>query len=105
MNQVIVESSKMTNKQAIEMLRKQTRDIVIKKYHEFNNKYKVRENRGELDTISNIVKLKSGNSGNGNQNPLNNSLNFLRNLFCCKFCLFFVIKIKDKNNNYYIRDY
>ena len=80
MNQVIVESSKMTNKQAIEMLRKQTRDIVIKKYHEFNNKYKVRENRGELGTISNIVKLKSGNSGNGNQNPMNDSLNFLRNL-------------------------
>ena len=74
-NQVIVESSKMTNKQAIEMLRKQTRDIVIKKYHEFNNKYKVRENRGELATISNIVKLKSGNSGNGNQNPMNDSLN------------------------------
>ena len=80
MNQVIVQSNKITNKQAIEMVRKQTRDIVIKKYHEFNNKYKVRENRGELATISNIVKLKSGNSGNGNQNPMNDCLNFLRNL-------------------------
>ena len=55
MNQVIVESSKMTNKQAIEMLRNQTRDIVIKKYYEFNKKYKVRENHGELGTINNIV--------------------------------------------------
>lgn len=82
MNQVIVQSSKITNKQAIEMLRKQTRDIVIKKYYEFNNKYKVRENRDELGTISNIVKLKAGNSGNQNQNqnPMNDSLNFLKNL-------------------------
>ena len=80
MNQVIVESSKMTNKQAIEMLRNQTRDIVIKKYYEFNNKYKVRENHRELGTINNIVRLKSGNSGNGNQNPMNDSLNFLKNL-------------------------
>jgi hypothetical protein len=80
MNQVIVESSKMTNKQAIEMLRNQTRDIVIKKYYEFNNKYKVRENHRELGTINNIVRLKSGNSGNGSQNPMNDSLNFLKNL-------------------------
>ena len=82
MNQVIVESNKMTNKQAIEMLRKETRDIVLKKYREFNSNYKVRENYGELGTINNIIRLKAGNSGNGNgnQNPMNDSLIFLRNL-------------------------
>ena len=80
MIQVIVESNKMTNRQALEMLRKQTRDIVLKKYYEFNNKYKVRENCNELGTINNIIRLKAGNSGNGNQNPMNNNLNFLKSL-------------------------
>ena len=75
-NQVIVESNKMTNKQALNLAKQQTRDIVLKKYQEFKNKYKVTENYYELNTINNIVKLKAGNNANGNENPMIDSLNY-----------------------------
>jgi hypothetical protein len=79
-NQVIVESNKMTNKQALNLAKQQTRDIVLKKYQEFKNRYKVSENYYELNTINNIVKLKAGNSSNGNENPLIESLNYLNGI-------------------------
>ena len=79
-NQVIVESNKMTNKQALNLAKQQTRDIVLKKYQEFKNKYKVTENYYELNTINNIVKLKAGNNANGNENPMIDSLNYLKGI-------------------------
>ena len=79
-NQVIVESNKMTNKQALNLAKQQTKDIVLKKYQEFKNKYKVTENYYELNTINNIVKLKAGNNANGNENPMIDSLNYLKGI-------------------------
>jgi hypothetical protein len=79
-NQVIVESNRMTNKQALNLAKQQTRDIVLKKYQEFKNKYKVTENYYELNTINNIVKLKAGNNANGNENPMIDSLNYLKGI-------------------------
>ena len=80
MNEVIIESEKLTNKQVVELIRKQTRDIVLRKYNDTKGKYKLNENYKELKTINDIFKLKAGNSLNGNEHPMNESLNFLKNI-------------------------
>ena len=41
MNEVIVESDKMTNKQVYELIKKQAKDAVFSKYQQFNSKYKL----------------------------------------------------------------
>ena len=80
MNEVIIESEKMTNKQVLELVRKQTKDIVLRKYYDTKEKYKLNENYKELRTINDIFKLKAGNSLNGNEHPMNESLNVLKNI-------------------------
>ena len=80
MNEVIIESEKMTNKQVLELVRKQTKDIVLRKYNDTKAKYKLNENYKELRTINDIFKLKAGNSLNGNEHPMNESLNVLKNI-------------------------
>ena len=56
MNEVIIESEKLTNKQVVELIRKQTRDIVLRKYNDTKGKYKLNENYKELKTINDIFK-------------------------------------------------
>ena len=80
MNEVIVESDKMTNKQVYELIKKQAKDAVFSKYQQFNSKYKLSQNYKELKTINDITRLKAGNSLNGNEHPMNESLNRLKDI-------------------------
>ena len=80
MSEVIVESEKMTNKQVYELIKKQARDAVLSKYNKFNSQYKLTQNYKELKTINDISRLKSGNSLNGNEHPMNKNLIVLKNI-------------------------
>ena len=80
MDEVIVESEKMTNKQVYELIKKQAKDAVLNKYNKYKSQYKLAENYKELKTINEITRLKSGNSINGNEHPMNESLIVLRNI-------------------------
>ena len=52
----------------------------MRKYYDTKEKYKLNENYKELRTINDIFKLKAGNSLNGNEHPMNESLNVLKNI-------------------------
>ena len=80
MNEVIVESEKLTNKQVNEMIKKQAKEAVLSKYNKFNTQYKLIQNYKELKTINDITRLKAGNSLNGNEHPMNESLNVLKKI-------------------------
>jgi hypothetical protein len=80
MNKVIVESEKLTNKQVSEMIKKQAKEAVLSKYNKFNTQYKLIQNYKELKTINDITRLKAGNSLNGNEHPMNESLNVLKKI-------------------------
>jgi hypothetical protein len=80
MNEVIVESEKMTNKQVYNMIKKQAKEAVLSKYNKFNSQYKLTQNYKELKTINDITRLKAGNSLNGNEHPMNESLNVLKKI-------------------------
>jgi hypothetical protein len=80
MNEVIVESEKMTNKQVHNMIKKQAKEAVLSKYNKFNSQYKLTQNYKELKTINDITRLKAGNSLNGNEHPMNESLNVLKKI-------------------------
>ena len=80
MNEVIVESEKMTNKQVFNMIKKQAKEAVLSKYNKFNSQYKLTQNYKELKTINDITRLKAGNSLNGNEHPMNESINVLKDI-------------------------
>ena len=80
MNEIIVESDKMTNKQVYQLIKKQAKEAVLSKYNKFNTQYKLSQNYKELKVINDITKLKSGNSLNGNEHPMNESLILLKQL-------------------------
>ena len=80
MTQVIVESDKMTKRQVLELVRKQVKDDIIRKYKEFNNKYQLCQSYNELKTINDITNLQAGNSLNGNKHPMIESRNVLNNI-------------------------
>ena len=80
MTQVIVESDKMTKRQVLELVRKQVKDYIIRKYKEFNNKYQLCQSYNELKTINDITNLQAGNSLNGNKHPMIESRNVLNNI-------------------------
>ena len=80
MTQVIVESDKMTKRQVLELVRKQVKDDIIRKYKEFNNKYQLSQSYNELKTINDITNLQAGNSLNGNKHPMIESRNVLNNI-------------------------
>ena len=80
MNEVIVESEKMTNKQVFNMIKKQAKEAVLSKYNKFNSQYKLTQNYKELKTINDITRLKAGNSLNGNEHPMNEIINFLKDI-------------------------
>ena len=80
MNEVIVESEKMTNKQVHDLIKKQAKDAVISKYNKYKNQYKLEQNYKELKTINDIVRLRAGNSLNGNEHPMNESINVLKDI-------------------------
>ena len=80
MNEIIVESDKMTNKQVYDLVKKQAKDAVISKYNKYKTQYKIDQKYKELKTINEIVRLKAGNSLNGNEHPMNESVNVLKNI-------------------------
>ena len=80
MNEVIVKSDKMTDKQVLELVRNQTKDAIKSKFNSFNSKYNTDNNYKELKTINDIIRLKSGSKLNGNEHPMNESLNALKNI-------------------------
>ena len=80
MKEVIVESEKMTNKQVYELIKKQAKEAVLNKYKKFNTQYKLTQSYNELKTINTITRLKAGNSQNGNEHPMNESLNVLKRI-------------------------
>ena len=48
--------------------------------NKFNSQYKLTQNYKELKTINDITRLKAGNSLNGNEHPMNESLNVLKKI-------------------------
>ena len=80
MSEVILKSDKMTDNQVLNLIRSQTKDFVKSKYNSFNSKYNIVKNHKELKTINDITRLMSGNKLNGNEHPMNESLNTLKNI-------------------------
>ena len=62
------------------MIKKQAKEAVLSKYNKFNSQYKLTQNYKELKTINDITRLKAGNSLNGNEHPMNESLNVLKKI-------------------------
>lgn len=80
LREVIVKSEKITDKQVVELVRSQTKEVIKNKYNSFKSKYNLEKNYNELKTINDITKVMSGKSLNGNENPMNKSLNVLKNI-------------------------
>ena len=80
MNEVIVESETLTDKQVYELVKKQTKEAILNKYQKFKTQYRVAENYKELKTINDITKLKAGNALNGCEHPMVESLNKLKDI-------------------------
>ena len=80
MNEVIVKSEKITDKQVEDLVRNQAKECVKNKLNSFNSKYNIDKNYKELKTINDITKLNAGNSLNGNEHPMNESLNVLKGI-------------------------
>ena len=77
-NEIIIKPDSFTDKQFLNFMRQQVKDILRSKYYDFNQKYKVAQNYNELKNINDIAKIKEGK--NDSSNPMNQNLEQLKTI-------------------------
>ena len=77
-NEIIIKPDSFTDKQFLNFMRKQVKDILRSKFYDFNTKYKVEQNHKELKTMNDISKMKVGKSDTNN--PMNQELEKLKTI-------------------------
>ena len=78
-NEIIIKPDSFTDKQFLNFMRKQVKDILRSKFYDFNEKYKVEQNHKELKNMNDIAKMKAGKSDK-DSNPLNQELEKLKTI-------------------------
>ena len=77
-NEIIIKLDTFNDKQFLNYMRKQVKDVLRAKYYDFKEKYKVELNHKELKKMNDIAKMKAGKSDNNN--PMNQELEKLRSI-------------------------